>query len=106
MGLKGHLRSEKGTMVISTAHVSLRNIYALWQCVQAYGVRRIAFSGHSIAMHTINQDKNRNIYALWHCVHAYGVRRIAFSGHSIAMHTINQDKNVKWPMSGHVLAVD
>ena len=58
VGLKGHLRSEKGTMVISTAHVSLRNIYALWQCVQAYGVRRIAFSGHSIAMHTINQDKN------------------------------------------------
>ena len=71
MGLKGHLRrSEKGTMVISIAHVLLRNIYALRHYVQAYGERRITFSGHSIAMHTINQDKN-----------------------------------VKWPMSGHVLAV-
>ena len=58
VGLKVHFRSEKGTMVISIAHVSLRNIYALWHCVQAYGVRRIAFSGHSIAMHSINQDKN------------------------------------------------
>ena len=59
MWLKGHLRrSEEGTMVISIAHVSLSNIYALWHCVQAYGVRRIAFSGHSIAIHTINEDKN------------------------------------------------
>ena len=32
-------------MVISIAHVSLRNIYALWHCLQAYGVRRITFSG-------------------------------------------------------------
>ena len=50
-GLKGHLRQLKRALCV--AHVPTGNIYILWHCMQAYGVRAIVFSGHSMTMQSL-----------------------------------------------------